>query len=214
VDATSGTLSASTDITVTPGKLASVTISPSTATLEEGKKVKFSITSARDAKGNNISLSSLTITWSVTNSTIGSVAITGEFTASKAGSTSVKASVSDGKATQTASAPVTVTPKPSGMGAVFGDSSMLMWLILIILIVVIAIVVALFMLRKKKKDQQAMAGYPGYQQYGPPPVGFQEYPQQPYPQQPYPQQPYDQSGYPPQQQYGQPGQQEPQWQKN
>ena len=215
VNATSGTLSASTDITVTPGKLASVTISPSTATLEEGKTVQFSITSAKDAKGNEISLTSLTITWSVTNSTIGSVSTTGEFTASKEGSTSVKASVSDGKATQTASAPVTVTPKPSGMGAIFGDSSMLMWLILIILIVVIAVVVALFMLRKKKKkDQQAMAGYPGYPQYGPPPAGFQEYPQQPYPQQPYPQQPYDQSGYPPQPQYGQGGQQEPQWQKN
>lgn len=219
ITATSGTLSATADIEVTPGKLASVTINPTNATLQEGQKQKFSITGAKDAKGNDILLTSLTITWGVGNASIGSILSTGEFTGIKAGSTSVTASVTDGKATKSVSAPVVVTAKPkSPLGGILGDSSMLLWLFLIILIVVIAIVVAVLIMKRRKKQAPAYPEYPYYQQSGPQPMDFQQYPQQGPPGYP------DQSGYPPQQQYppqpqypqqyGQGGEQEPQWTKN
>jgi hypothetical protein len=212
ITATSGTLSATADIEVTPGKLASVQIDPPNATLEEGKKVKFTIKDPKDAKGNDILLTALTITWSVGNASIGSVA-QGEFTAAKAGTTTVTASVTDGQATKNPSAEVIVTAKPKPpLGGILGDSSTLLWLFLIIIIVVIAIVVALLVVRRRKKQAPAYPEYQFYPQYGPQPVDFQQYPQQGPPGYP------DQSGYPPQQQYpqqyGQGGEQEPQWTKN
>lgn len=205
ITATSGTLSGTAEVTVGPGKLASIEIDPKNATLDEGKKVKFTIKNPKDAKGNDIPLTSLTITWSVSNASLGSVSQTGEFTASKAGMTAVSASVTDGKATKPISAPIIVTAKPKS--DLFTGSSMMLWLLLIIVIVVIAVVVALVAMRKRKKAQPEFPEYGFYPQYGPPPQGMY---QQPMPQQPYP----DQSGYPPQQQYGQPGEQEPQWTRN
>jgi heme/copper-type cytochrome/quinol oxidase subunit 2 len=177
VTAVSGTLTATAQVTVTPGKLASITISPTEASVEVDRKVKFTVTSAKDAKGNDIAIASLTVIWSVQNSSIGTIANNGEFTGAKEGSSSVTASASDGKATRTATAQVTVKPKTL-LGGI--DTMSLLLLFLIIIIVVVAAVVALVAIRRKRKRREREAMYQGYPGYGQQPM--------------YP----DQMGYPPQ----------------
>jgi hypothetical protein len=112
VTVTSGNISASTGVEVTPGKVANATILPRNATLQEGNQVNFSIVSAFDAKGNPILISNLTITWSVENGTMGSVSANGQFTAKTAGISRVVAEVSDARGSVMVRAEVNVTAKP------------------------------------------------------------------------------------------------------
>jgi len=183
ITATSGTLSANAEVTVTHGKIANIMIDPPEATIEEGEKVKFSVKNATDAKGNEIPMSEVTVTWSTGNASIGKITQTGEFTGVSPGETSVIASVSDGKGHVNVTASVTVRAKPKGPDL----SGNMLWLLLIIVIVVVAIIVALVVLKRRKKPQPAYPGYEFYPQYAP---------QQFYPQ-PYPDQ-APQPGYPPQ----------------
>lgn len=101
VAATVGAVSGSAAVSVTAGPLATITVSPASATVVSGAAQTFTATGA-DAAGNSVSVSP---TWSVTGS-VGTInATTGAFTAVLAGSGSVVAT--DGSISGSASVTVT-----------------------------------------------------------------------------------------------------------
>jgi hypothetical protein len=76
VRATSGTVSGTATAIVTPGPLASITVTPNPATVKRGDKVQFKAVGA-DADGNSVPV---TPTWSVVNGG-GTISASGLFTA-------------------------------------------------------------------------------------------------------------------------------------
>jgi len=180
VTATFAALSDSATVTVTPGPPKTAAVSPAAPpTIEEGSKQKFTV-EVKDAFGNVVPASSMTITWSV-DSSIGTMAQDGTFTATKAGSGKVVAEASTAKGTATGSAPVTVKAKPGGGGGGGGSGSVADFLssptgmILLVLVVAAAGGIAAVMMMKRRKrpqpgmqpwDQQNPASetYQGWQQ--------------------------------------------------
>jgi hypothetical protein len=101
-------------ITVTAGALASLTVSPDTATLNADQTQQFTVT-GKDADGNAVSPLG-TVTWGVTGG-IGTIDGSGLFSASKVGTGTVTATVgtvtdSSGTITVTAGALATLTVSP------------------------------------------------------------------------------------------------------
>jgi YD repeat-containing protein len=167
VTATFAQLSDAATVTVTPGPPKTATVSPANPpTIEEGSKQKFSA-EVKDAFGNVIPASSLTLSWSVEGG-VGTVAPDGTFTATKAGTGKVVVEASNPKGAASGSAPITVKAKPGGGGGP-GDpanggggiggflSSPLGMVLLIVIIAAIAGVVAMTLLRRRKKPQPAMS---------------------------------------------------------
>ncbi len=107
ITATSGSHSATVQVTVTAVPIASLTMSPPSATIDPGATVALSVT-ARDAAGNV--LSGRVPSWSSSNTAIATVSSAGVVTAVQSGTVTVSASV-EGK---TATATVTVRTPAAG----------------------------------------------------------------------------------------------------
>jgi hypothetical protein len=102
---TSG-LSAEAEVTVVPGALAAVTVSPAEARIDVWEKVAFSA-EGHDSKGNRIP--GLKLEWTVAAGP-GTIDQAGEFTATWPGGATVVAKLSDGEVTKSGAAKVTVAP--------------------------------------------------------------------------------------------------------
>jgi len=193
VTVSDGGISASAEVTVTPGRLKSVVITPKNATLKVGETLQFTV-KGYDAKGNEIE--TITIAWSV-SSDIGSVTPDGVFTAARAGKGKVIAQVSTPEDTQLAQADIVVREESFSEAVVKffgGEMNLLLFLILMVALIVVIIIAAVLIRRKKRwlqdyeramfetpppqmeysqmqmpvPSQEQYPGSPGYQQYPPP----------------------------------------------
>jgi len=161
VTATSGAVKGDAAVTVTPGRLAKVTIDPMSVTLNESDAQQFTYTAA-DSKSNPIT--SLTPKWTVSG-TIGVVDATGSFSATKAGSGKVVVSLTDSGVVKSAEAFVMVKEKPvpppapvaGGLPAqMFGIDT---WLFLVMLLAIVAVVAAAAAMASRRKRQPPPAAY-------------------------------------------------------
>jgi hypothetical protein len=115
ITAAAGGLSGSSNVTVTvppvdpppPPVVASVTVTPGTATLDPQASVQLSAV-ARDAAGTVIS--GVTFSWTTSNAQVATVSTTGRVTAVAAGSTVVRAAV--GNVSGSSSVTVNAAPPP------------------------------------------------------------------------------------------------------
>jgi hypothetical protein len=158
VTAASGSLTATAQVEVTPGKVAILDLTPKTKTVNVGETIAFTF-EASDSDGNP--LSNLVPEWDVTGG-IGTVT-DGVFTAKRAGSGKVTLTVKDGTVTKEATATVTVKDNPY---AAIGLSSLydLLFIVigLVVLLVAIGVIVSLVRKRKRKDNLQSwMQGYDG-----------------------------------------------------
>lgn len=108
ITATSGSISGATGVTVVPGPLATIVVTPAAATLAIGRTQQFTAV-GRDSAGNTVSL---TPTWSASGG--GSIGATGLFTAGTTpGSYTGAVKATSGTISATASLTVTVGPLAS-----------------------------------------------------------------------------------------------------
>ena len=105
ITATSEGKSGTASVTVAGAPVATVTVTPATASVQAGQTVQLTAT-LKDANGNI--LTGRVVTWSSSNSTAASVNSTGLVTAKAAGSATITAT-SEGK---TGTSAITVTPVP------------------------------------------------------------------------------------------------------
>ncbi|HSQ29801.1 MAG TPA: Ig-like domain-containing protein [Gemmatimonadaceae bacterium] len=109
ITATSEGVSGTASVTILPVPVASVTVSPSSATIGVGKTVTLSAVT-KDANGNV--LTGRTITWSTSDATVATVSSTGVVTgAGSGGKTATITATSEGKS---GTATITVTLVPVG----------------------------------------------------------------------------------------------------
>jgi len=109
VQATSGSVSATSSVTIVPGSLATIAISPTTATLAAGTTQQFTAV-GKDASGNVVSI---TPTWTVAAGG-GTINSSGLFTAATAGTFSNTVNATSGTVSGNASVTVLATPPTSG----------------------------------------------------------------------------------------------------
>jgi uncharacterized protein YjdB len=118
ITATSGGVTGSTTVTVSPVPVASVEVSPSSVTLVARQSTQLVVT-ARDALGNV--LSGRTSTWSSSNTAVATVSATGVVTGVSPGAVTISASVDGVTGFSTVSilpvpvASITVTPNPASV---------------------------------------------------------------------------------------------------
>jgi hypothetical protein len=174
IRASSSGLVASANVSVSPGKLAKISLDPTEGNITEGERLNFTV-SGGDAKGNEIA--SLTLKWTVTG-TIGTVDSRGSFIGTKPGTGKVNVEASDGKATLKASADMVVRARPVPPATVPGGdlfgNPLVLGLLLVAIIAAVAIA-AIVVARRRRSSQPPT-------QYGPPPQwppGRQPYPDQP-----------------------------------
>src|SRR5205823_14623977 len=107
ITATSEGQSGTASITVTSVPVASVSVTPTSANVNEGKTVQLTAT-PKDGGGNP--LSGRTIAWSSSNTAVATVSSSGLVTGKVAGSATITAT-SEG---QSGASAITVTPAPAG----------------------------------------------------------------------------------------------------
>ena len=119
ITASSGGQSGTASVSVTDAAVASVTLTPGTASLTPGQTVQLSAT-AKDASGNT--LTGRSVTWSSTPSSVTTVSATGLVTAVATGSATITATIGGKSGTATVSvgqpgvASVAVTPTSASIG--------------------------------------------------------------------------------------------------
>jgi uncharacterized protein YjdB len=126
ITATSEGQSGTAAVTVVFVPVASVTVSPASATLGIGQKVQLTAT-PKDASGNP--LSGRVITWSSGNTTVATVSVSGLVTASAAGSATITATSEGQSGTSAVTAIVvpvaSVTVSPASASVVIGGATQL-----------------------------------------------------------------------------------------
>jgi uncharacterized protein YjdB len=101
----------------TPGTIASITVSPASASMQPGGQLQLQAT-ARDAAGTT--LSGITYSWTTTNSGVATVNGSGLVSAVAAGSASIRATASGITGTSAITVEsTTTTPPPTGSGVLF-----------------------------------------------------------------------------------------------
>jgi hypothetical protein len=113
IQATSGGISGFASVSVTPGSLATITVTPSPVSALVGADIQFSAT-GRDADGNIVPISP---TWSVVNATAGSITAAGLFTAGSTSATYSKTVVAR-SGTVADSATVTVAAAAGALASI------------------------------------------------------------------------------------------------
>jgi len=126
ITAASGTVSGTAVLTVTPAPVASITVSPATASLQVGRTTQLT-TVVRDANGNV--LIGRALTWSSSSNAIVSVSSSGLVTAVAPGDATITASATNPTGTVTGSALITATPVPApgGAGPEPGAGDVMLW---------------------------------------------------------------------------------------
>jgi hypothetical protein len=94
-------------VTVVPGAIDKLVISPESATLDNGQRVEFKLRAA-DVKGNEIPVSDGEVAWEQVGGRVGRLSGEGALVAEMPGTATVRATMSYGGATRSAEAKVTV----------------------------------------------------------------------------------------------------------
>jgi uncharacterized cupredoxin-like copper-binding protein len=152
VTASQGSISATADVTVTPGKLKKVVMTPNNATLKVGDSVAFAV-KGFDSKGNELTATS--IAWSVSTD-VGSVTQDGVFTAAKAGKGKVIVQVSTPNDTLSAQADIVVKEQSftDTIVKVFGGETNFWLFMTLIIVLVVVLIVALVFIKRKRRWQE------------------------------------------------------------
>jgi hypothetical protein len=158
VTATAGSLAATAQVEVVPGKLYKIAISPKSASMNVGEEKQFEA-NASDSKGNAIT--GLAFTWTVTGG-IGEIT-DGTFKGTKAGSGKVTVKATEGTIQKEDSATVSVKENPLAAVGFSNIMDLLMLIIgLVIVLIVVGVIVSLVRKRGRKQHLETwMQGYEG-----------------------------------------------------